>query len=341
MRILQEEELEEICSSSQQAGEVPYEETDFEIKAGLPPEFGYGTEHLIRLRHGLSIQMIQGSLSQELTLEKQHDMAFPLTAKFYLAGGSRILSPGCTEVKTEYEEYCGHHYLYCLPEMQEFEQYEAEKPFSILYICWELEYIRSFQQEWSEISTALQQVIQGTSRKRFHQSLGKMPQNVQTTVQQIFHCPYSGVVKQVYLESKALEIFAIQLSHYQNARQSEQSSVLRATDIQRLHQARELLQRQFDTPPSIAALAQQVGLNRRKLTEGFRQLFGTTPFGCLRDYRLEQARSLLIDSEESVEFVMRQVGYCDRSHFATAFRKKFGVNPKTYQLQRQHQNISI
>jgi AraC family transcriptional regulator, transcriptional activator of the genes for pyochelin and ferripyochelin receptors len=338
MRILQEKELEKICTSSQEAGEVLYEETDFEIKAGLPPQFGYGAEHCIRLRHGLSIQMLQGNLSHGLILEKQHDTTFPLTAKFYLAGGSRILSPGCAEVKTDYEEYSGHHYLYCLPEIQEFEQYEAEKPFSILYVCLELEYIQSFQQEWSEISTMLQQVIQGAPGKRFHQSLGRMPKAIQTIVQQILHCPYSGVVKQVYLESKALELFAMQLSHYQDARQSERSSTLRSTDIQRLYQARELLQRQFDTPPSIAALAQQVGLNRRKLNEGFQQLFGTTPFGCLRDYRLEQARTLLLDSEESVELIMKQVGYRDRSHFATAFRKKFGVNPKTYQLQRQ-QNI--
>jgi AraC family transcriptional regulator, transcriptional activator of the genes for pyochelin and ferripyochelin receptors len=338
MRIIQEAELEQLYTFSQETGEVLYEETDFEVKTELPPQLGQGTGHHIQLRHGLSIQLIQGSLSQGLILEKQHDTEFPLTAKFYLAGGSRILSPGCAEVQPDYEEYCGHHYLYCLPEMQEFEQYEAGKPFSILYVCLELEYIRSFQQEWSEISTALQQVIQGAPGKRFHQALGKMPRAIQTIVQQILHCPYGGVVKQVYLESKALELFAMQLSDYQDARQSERSSPLRSTDIQRLYQARELLQRQFDTPPSIATLAQQVGLNRRKLNEGFQQLFGTTPFGCLRDYRLEQARSLLSDSEESVELIMKQVGYRDRSHFATAFRKKFGVNPKTYQLQRQ-QNI--
>ncbi|PSM47718.1 hypothetical protein C7Y66_18275 [Chroococcidiopsis sp. CCALA 051] len=32
----------------------------------------------------------------------------------------------------------------------------------------------------------------------------------------------------------------------------------------------------------------------------------------------------------SVGEVMRTVGYANRGHFATAFKRRFGVNPKTY-----------
>jgi AraC family transcriptional regulator, transcriptional activator of the genes for pyochelin and ferripyochelin receptors len=62
-------------------------------------------------------------------------------------------------------------------------------------------------------------------------------------------------------------------------------------------------------------------------------VFKTTPFAYLRQYRLEQARQLLMDSEISIEQVVKAVGYSDRSRFAVAFRKQFGINPKSYQMQ--------
>ncbi|NJN39551.1 MAG: helix-turn-helix transcriptional regulator [Acaryochloridaceae cyanobacterium CSU_3_4] len=92
----------------------------------------------------------------------------------------------------------------------------------------------------------------------------------------------------------------------------------------------------LEHPPSLPELARQVGLNRRKLNEGFQYLFGTTPFGSLRSDRLTQAKALLMNSELSIESVAKQVGYADRSAFAAAFRKQFGVNPKAYQLQQNH-----
>lgn len=43
------------------------------------------------------------------------------------------------------------------------------------------------------------------------------------------------------------------------------------------------------TPPSLEELAQQVGLDVRKLSGGFRRVYGSTVFGFLQEYRLEQA----------------------------------------------------
>ena len=76
--------------------------------------------------------------------------------------------------------------------------------------------------------------------------------------------------------------------------------------------------------------------NEEKLKKGFEQMFQTTPFQYLRDRRLEQAQQLLMDTEQSIEEVARIIGYANRSKFAAAFRKKFGVNPKSFQLHSRH-----
>lgn len=137
----------------------------------------------------------------------------------------------------------------------------------------------------------------------------------------------------MYLEGKVLELAALQFSQFTEAdNHLHNEATLKADDIERLHQAKEILIGQINDPPSILGLARQVGLNDCKLKQGFRQVFGTTVFGYLREHRLEQARLLLIEGELSVQQVARAIGYAHPGYFATAFKRRFGVSPKAYQL---------
>ncbi|QYO62758.1 helix-turn-helix domain-containing protein [Leptolyngbya sp. 7M] len=47
------------------------------------------------------------------------------------------------------------------------------------------------------------------------------------------------------------------------------------------------------------------------------------------------AQQLLSNPDISIEQVAASVGYANRGNFAAAFRKKFGLNPKAFQLQRR------
>ncbi|NJR39806.1 MAG: helix-turn-helix transcriptional regulator [Leptolyngbyaceae cyanobacterium CSU_1_4] len=92
----------------------------------------------------------------------------------------------------------------------------------------------------------------------------------------------------------------------------------------------------LNNPPSLAQLARQVGLNECTLKRGFRQVFGTTAFAYLYDYRLEQARQLLQERCLNVSEVAQAVGFGSCSHLSKAFRQKYGVSPKQYQTQRKN-----
>ncbi|NJO76953.1 MAG: helix-turn-helix transcriptional regulator, partial [Leptolyngbyaceae cyanobacterium RM1_406_9] len=120
---------------------------------------------------------------------------------------------------------------------------------------------------------------------------------------------------------------------------SESKTFLKQDDIERLHHAKEILIAQFNHPPSILSLARQVGLNDFKLKQGFRQVFGNTVFGYLRDYRLEQAHLLLLEGQMNVQQVARALGYTHSGYFAKAFKQKFGVSPKTYQLNKDQRTL--
>ena len=151
-------------------------------------------------------------------------------------------------------------------------------------------------------------------------------------IQQILHCPYQGMIKRAYLESKAIELIALVLDHEVTIQQGEsKQSALKPEQLERVHYAKEILLRDMGNPPSLAELALQVGLNDFMLRQGFRQVFGTTVFGQLQAYRLSIAKQLLSEQDMSVSEITRHVGYTSVSYFSRAFKKKFGIGPKAYQ----------
>ncbi|MGD1852434.1 MAG: helix-turn-helix transcriptional regulator [Cyanophyceae cyanobacterium] len=150
-------------------------------------------------------------------------------------------------------------------------------------------------------------------------------------IHQILGCPYGGRSRRTYLEKKALDLVNLKLNRLEQWRTP--AYPLRFEDLDSIHAASKILASQVQEPPSVEQLARQVGLNRLKLNQGFHHVFGTTPFRYLRTCRLELAFHLLFTSQEPVEEIAYQVGYENRSRFATAFRKEFGLNPKVFQLQ--------
>ena len=148
---------------------------------------------------------------------------------------------------------------------------------------------------------------------------------------QILNCPYQGLTKQLYLESKAIELLALNLAIISSDRATPiQTYQPKQDEIERLHYAKEILIAKMDDPPTLNSLARQVGLNEYKLKQGFRYLFDNTVFGYLHNYRMERSHLLLKSGKMRVTDVAQAVGYSNLSHFAAAFRKKFGVNPSVF-----------
>ncbi|MEM9544104.1 MAG: AraC family transcriptional regulator, partial [Cyanobacteria bacterium P01_E01_bin.42] len=130
--------------------------------------------------------------------------------------------------------------------------------------------------------------------------IGRISRVMQTTLQQLLHCPYQGSLKTMYVESKVLELFMLYLAQLKDdiflAFEGDRIAPhpkLQDDDINRIYRARDILRDCLDNPPSLLNLARQVGLNDYKLKLGFRHVFGTTAFGYLYQYRMERAGQML------------------------------------------------
>jgi len=138
--------------------------------------------------------------------------------------------------------------------------------------------------------------------------------------------PYSGYLKGVYLEAKAIELFLLQVKQLDQQTAVKQSK-LKPADVERLHAVKEHIDLYYDQPCSITGLARMTGINQMKLKNGFKELFQTTVFGYLNDVRMQEAKRLLLDEKLYVNEVADRIGYKHAHHFSIAFRKKFGALP--------------
>jgi AraC family transcriptional regulator, transcriptional activator of the genes for pyochelin and ferripyochelin receptors len=166
----------------------------------------------------------------------------------------------------------------------------------------------------------------------YHYRFGTTTPEMQVALRQILRCPYQGNTKRMYLESKILELLAL-MTAQEEERFAPTMTPPSFDEVDRIYAARNLLIERLQHPPSLLELARLVGLNDNALKRGFRQVFDTTVFGFLHHHRLEQAQQFLASGELRVTEVAALVGFESRSHFSSAFRKKFGINPKDYQMQ--------
>lgn len=280
---------------------------------------------------------IESNQAKEDVIYRADSASWGPASSFFITGTIKNQHMGLTD---ENLEVPGGHYLECIQDGVEIDQWFAEEQVVRIRFGLKLDAIRQFAASLG-LPQELQAITNGQSPSSFYRQ-GMITPDMQVILHQMLQCPHQGAIKQMYLEGKVLELAALQFAQFTEAdKLSRSEPLLNRDDIDRLHHAKEILITQFNHPPSILSLARQVGLNDFKLKQGFRQAFGTTVFGYLRNYRLEQARLLLLEGELSVQQVSRAIGYTHSGYFAKAFKQKFGVSPKNYQMNREQLSIFV
>lgn len=185
---------------------------------------------------------------------------------------------------------------------------------------------------WLEFGQGLPAQLLALARGRnpapFYSGMALTPA-MQEALRCLRGCPASGSARRLYLECKTMELLILMLARLADADGEEGSRrvPLSLADRERIHAARDILLDRMEDPPSLSRLAREVGVNEFKLKRGFRQLFGDTPYGVLRDARLSRAREYLESGAMNVCEACVAVGYSNPGNFIGLFKKRFGSTP--------------
>jgi len=274
---------------------------------------------------GLIYSMIEGSLEQDLIQILESD--FP-----YLQMHFEFSTTGCLYYPDARFDiptiiYGGSHSLLFYPALKGKLHY-LKKPDSFsVEIELTLDFFRRLFNNDLEVLKTFGENIE----RNLPAIMGNRSYPISSQMRQILmdikNYPFTGSLKKLFVEAKVIELLTLQIAQI-NEEENGKSN-LKRVDIHKLYEVKDLLIKNLNNPYSIEELSRIAGINRTKLQDGFKELFGTTVFGYLADSRLEEARKLILaGNHATISEISGMIGYKNPQHFTAAFKRKYGYLPK-------------
>ncbi len=82
-------------------------------------------------------------------------------------------------------------------------------------------------------------------------------------------------------------------------------------------------------------LSEALHFHPNYLARCMKEVFGVTPLEYLQDYRIEQAKLLLLKTEWAMPRIAEHIGFHYAPYFSSSFKKQVGLSPLAYRKQYQ------
>ena len=150
------------------------------------------------------------------------------------------------------------------------------------------------------------------------------------SVRQIFSSLYKvpDQIKGHYFKLKVIEIFLL-LSIISTTNHEKRSSY-RKQQVDIVKAVNEYISTQFMKRITIDSLSDQFDIPTSTLKRCFKGVYGTTIHHYLKECRINAAKHLLQESDQSILEIANAVGYENGSKFTSAFKEATGVTPSAY-----------
>jgi len=109
---------------------------------------------------------------------------------------------------------------------------------------------------------------------------------------------------------------------------------IRKEDLKKASLVKAIIEKEYHKPFTIDDLVQMVGSNRRILNIAFKQLTGSPLIMYHREVRIEKAKDLLVNSNNSIEVIAAKVGL-DRSNLDKQFKKMTEKTPRQWRFENK------
>lgn len=148
-------------------------------------------------------------------------------------------------------------------------------------------------------------------------------------------CTRRGEAAEIYLAAKSIELIYETWEALDRGALTPMaaSGDLSQADSVRIAAAQTLIEARWHEKLSLDLVAAECGLNREKLTRGFRLMFSCSVSEALAERRLTQASRMLLTTDLPVSSVGYENGYINNASFARAFGRRFGISPSDYRAR--------
>jgi AraC family transcriptional regulator, transcriptional activator of the genes for pyochelin and ferripyochelin receptors len=201
--------------------------------------------------------------------------------------------------------------------------------FHALTITYDINYLNSLLQ--SNESSSLQRLSKNLNNKENYLATPYCVDwnvRIAEVVHAIRCCKFQGPTRYIFIESKMLELFVLQMEHLHSLQSASTKEAWRKEDREKIFAVKEYIEKVYLESLTLKDFTYAFGLNEFKLKKGFKHFFNTTVFGYILDLRLRKAKELLNERKMNVSEVAEFIGYNNTGSFSYEFKKRFGYSPK-------------
>jgi AraC-like DNA-binding protein len=189
--------------------------------------------------------------------------------------------------------------------------------------------IKKFHGLFSEDADHIHFLSPENNTKKYYDTRNITPA-MSVVLSQILEAKIHESIKPLYFKGKVYELLSLFFNKNEDTDVEQCPFLVDEENVRKIRKAKEIILNQMTEPPTLHGLATEIGLNVKKLKEGFKQIYGDTVFGYLLDFKMNEARSMLDTKQYNINEISIKLGYSTSSHFISAFKKKFGTTPKKY-----------
>lgn len=145
-----------------------------------------------------------------------------------------------------------------------------------------------------------------------------------------------GSAHSTFRLAKSIELLCATFASYADASlvPVDGDGALSASEAQRIVAASRMIDERWHEKLTLDAIARTCGLNRAKLTRGFRAMFDCSVSDAITERRLGGARQMLLVTDLPVSSIGYRCGYLNNASFTRAFSRRFGVAPTQLRAHR-------
>ena len=158
----------------------------------------------------------------------------------------------------------------------------------------------------------------------------EISQTVKLILGQLISNQTNQTLRPIYIKGKVYELLSYYFSNSIENDNENCPYIANEETIGKIKQAKEIIIKEMNNPPSLAELSKLIGLNIKKLKTDFKEFYGVPVFTFLLNYKMELAKNLLQEHQLNVNEISSHLGYSTSSHFIAAFKRKHGITPKQF-----------
>jgi AraC-like DNA-binding protein len=292
--------------------------------------FCKGYAHNVTIRDGITLIKLQLTFLEETTIEIKNDLA--LIGFWYCLKGNikgyRQNTVSRKDSELSYLLSSNNGYFYATAASQGWMQLQKGMIYKAAYILFSYPSFKHMIGE--QIAAMPKEFLDALEDENgFYMKPITFTSHIRVLCESIFENPFRGKSRQFYREAKVIELLAYQLDNLTNPAAEMHSTGIKLSpkEEKQIEYSRHLLLSSLQNPPSMIELSMKIGMSSFRLKNGFRQMYGTTPYRFIVDQRMIKAKELLQKRELSVSEVALAVGFSSLGTFSNTFYEKYGIRP--------------